>query len=109
MQIDFENYEIEVQLYKDLWSFRKEFYKGEDKEAYWNSLINEADKLSKKHKSDYLDSMLLVCIDDIEDRWKQSTGNPYRSPDLVTALYERLKKGKINADIQKRQGTDRVS
>lgn len=94
MQINGKDFELERQLQTELWNFRKRFYYGEDKEVYWNSLINEADKLSKKHKSDYLDRMLLVCIDDIEDRWKQSTGNPYRSPDLVTALYERLKKGK---------------
>lgn len=89
-----EDIAIEQSFFGELWGFRKKYYNADDSEEYWGSLINAAEGISKKYGNNYLDQMLLVCIDDIEDRFKQATGSPYRNPDMLTTLYERLKKGR---------------
>ena len=66
-------------------------------------MIDDAEEISKKYKNDYLDQMLLVCVDDVENRFKLATGNKYYEPDMLTVVYERLKKRrKEENEVQKR-------
>lgn len=72
---------------------RKKYYHGEDNEQYWADLIDEFIAVSEKYnRNSYFDQLLLVCIDDIERRWKTTTGNPFVDKDPLKTVYERLKK-----------------
>ena len=80
------------EMINDLWRFLKTFYCFKEDDAYWESLIEVANKLSKKYGSTFMDSLLLCCVDDIERRWKIATGNPFINPDPLKTLYEKLRK-----------------
>lgn len=83
----------EQQFMSELWMLRKKYYHGEDNEQYWTDLIDEFVAVSKRHnRNGYYDQLLLVCIDDIERRWKTATGNPFIDKDPLKTVYERLKK-----------------
>ena len=71
---EFTKYEKSIQA--DLWKFRKEFYHGEESEEYWERLYAECNRISEKHRSLYVDNMLIVCIDDIEVRLHKSQNRP---------------------------------
>ena len=93
----------EQQFFGDLWNYRKKHYNGEEPQEFWAALIDDAEAISRKYKNDYLDQMLLVCVDDVENRFKLATGNKYYEPDMLTVVYERLKKRrKEENEVQKR-------
>ena len=78
-------------IINDLWHFLKTYYCPNEDQAFWESLVNEADGLSKQHRNELMDSLLLCAVNDIEDRWKAKTGNPYRI-DVVEDTYKRIQK-----------------
>ena len=92
MQISYEEYEVEIQFHTDLWNFRKKYYHGEDRNGFWEELINSFEALHKKYGNSYFDQLLLVCVNDIERRWKTAAGNPYLDPDPLQTLYETLRR-----------------
>jgi len=83
---------VEQQFFGDLWNYRKKYYRGEDRDEFWSMLVDDANQLSKKYNNGYFDQMLIVCVDDIERRWKITTGNPFINPDPLRTLYEKLRK-----------------
>ena len=60
----------------DVWDFLKKFYTAKDDDAFWEELYKAEIELSKKHKSLFMDNLLIVCIDDIETRFNQSQNRP---------------------------------
>ena len=79
----------------EFWKFRKKFYTPDTADTYWNSLIDESTVLSNKYHSRYLDMMILVCVDDIEGRFKQMYPDRTafdESTDPLDIVYRRLKK-----------------
>lgn len=81
---EFTKHEKTIQA--DLWKFRKNFYHGEDSDAYWESIVSESDRISKKHNSLYVDMMLIVCIDDIEYRYGNKTNAAEHFDHIVNML-----------------------
>jgi len=76
MKIVKDDLEKEKAIQQELWNFRKNFYYGEESEAFWQSIINESDTISRKYNSLYVDNMLLVCVEDIEARLHKSQNRP---------------------------------
>lgn len=59
-------------LWGDIWTFWKKYYHGESDEGFWENLVSDADDLGKKYGSKFVNDLLNVCINDIEDRYKLS-------------------------------------
>lgn len=70
---EFNNHEKVIQV--ELWNFRKKYFHGEDSDDYWRKIIEESDRISRKYNSPYVDNMLIICIEDIETRYRESAGN----------------------------------
>ena len=79
---------------KDFWDFRKKFYNGEDSDDYWNSIVEETDRISKRYNSIYVDNLLLCCVEDIEVRFNKSNGRPINELELFNHIVEVIKKGR---------------
>ena len=62
----------ESEMMNDFWKFRKDFYYPEDSDDYWNQIMESANTLSKKYNSEYMDQLLLVCVNEIEQRFMRS-------------------------------------
>lgn len=92
MKASKEEFEQEIQINKDIMSFRKKFYVPEDAEKFWEELIKDANEIHNKYNSTFVDQMIMVNVDDIERRWKIATGNPFINPDPLKTLYEKLRK-----------------
>lgn len=89
---EFSKYEKAIQA--DLWKFRKEFYHGEESEEYWEKLYAECNRISKKHRSLYVDNMLIVCIEDIEARYNESKGRPVDELEHFEHIVNVIRKGR---------------
>ena len=51
-------------IINDVWKFIKYFSDIKDTDAYWNEMIDVANKLSEKHDAHPLcDEMLILCMD----------------------------------------------
>lgn len=70
----------ESQFMTDYWKFRKSFYVPEDNDKYWNDLANAAHNLAIKYdpelernpnKKSYYKNIVLVCVDEIELRYRK--------------------------------------
>ena len=83
----------EMKFMADFWSFRKKFYKGEEQDEFWTSLIECSDELSKKYNSLYLDQLILICVDDIDRRYMTSINKPWKS-DPLEEVYNRLQRNR---------------
>ena len=84
-----------AEILTEYWEFVKKFYTPDTADTYWNSLIDESTALSNKYHSRYLDMMILVCVDDIEGRFKQMYPDRTaydESTDPLDIVYRRLKK-----------------
>ena len=84
----------EQSFMSDYWNFRKQFYYGEESEEYWEALVNETDRLSKKYNSVYVDNILIVCVNDIEIRYKKIKGENVNELKTFDSLVEMLRKDK---------------
>ena len=85
----------EYRFFGEYFNFRKKFYQPETNDDYWNELVEESTALSNKYHSRYLDMMILVCVDDIEGRFKQMYPDRSafdESTDPLDIVYRRLKK-----------------
>lgn len=64
----------EWQFFQDFWKFRQKYYDPEDKDEWFNELINEATLLSKKYENtefgEFARQLLIVHIDDVDRRCK---------------------------------------
>lgn len=87
-----EQIQIEREYQTDLWVLRKDFYNPEESEQFWSALIEAVDVIHEKYKSDYVDQMLLVCVDDIEHRFKKSINSPFIAKEPLKEVYRRLTK-----------------
>ena len=66
-----EEMSAENKLWRDVYEFRKEFYQGENDDAYWRKLVDSADALCKKHtETPLVCGLVKSCVDDIEARFK---------------------------------------
>lgn len=84
--------EQESKFMQDYWMLRKKFYIPEESETFWQQLIEECDRISKKYNSDFANELLIVCADDIDRRFRQQTGNRFVDGDPVKTVYERMRK-----------------
>lgn len=80
----------------EYWNFRKKFYQPEESNAYWEALLDESEGICQKYistdVSDYVNQIIIVCLSDIEERWKKQTGSKYVCEDVLTRAYNRLKR-----------------
>jgi len=76
----------------EYWNFRKQFYYGEESDEYWEALVAETDRLSKKYKSVYVDNILIICVNDIEIRYKKFKGKSVSELKTFDLLVEMLRK-----------------
>ena len=87
-----EEFANEIAINKDIMSFRKAFYIPESADEFWEELVKAADALHRKYNNLYVDQQILVCVDDIERRWKIEVENPFIDHDPLKTVYERLRK-----------------
>ena len=71
--------------------FRKKFWAPEPSDEYWSSMIEASDSLSRAYHSDYLNGLILTCVDDIDKRAKSAFGSSWHGGDVVDSVYRRLK------------------
>ena len=85
--------DIERAYMNDYWSFRKKYYEVQDSDEYWTAVIRESDALIRKHDcDDYLKALVLVCVDDLERRYRQEfpKRNIYKPGEVATTVYNRI-------------------
>jgi hypothetical protein len=70
----------------------KKYHDPVDDESFWKALVKEGEALGNKYGNYFAKGMILICVNDIERRWKQSTNNPYIDPDPLKTVYERLRR-----------------
>lgn len=100
-----EKISVERAVMNDYWALRKKFYQPENDEKYWSDLIDAVNELSRKYNCDYLDKLLLVCIDDLEIRFRQDnlgkderiTFVPKEGLDWVYSMLKRRREEKKTA------------
>ena len=85
---------LEQTLMKEFWDFRKKFYNGEESDSYWESIVEETNKLSKKYNSIYVDNLLLSCVEDIEVRFNKSKDRPINELELFEHIVNVIRKGR---------------
>ena len=66
MKASKEEFEQEIQINKDIMSFRKKFYVPEDEEEFWEELIKDANEIHNRYNSTFVDQMIMVNVDDID-------------------------------------------
>jgi len=64
----------ERRFMNDYWVFRKKFYEPQKENSYWMDMINAANELMEKYSNDYLNGLVLTCIDDLEHRFARMEG-----------------------------------
>ena len=88
--------DLERVYMNDYWSFRKKFYEVKDSDEYWTAVIEESDALVKKYDcNDYLMGIVLLCVNDLDRRYRQENigKNPsitFVPGTLVTQVYKRI-------------------
>lgn len=87
------DYSLESKFMSDFWQFRKAFRDPVDKEEFWENLVNESEKLHQKYNNRYLDQLILVCVDDIDERSSANKMIPEHTKEqLLKKLMNRLLK-----------------
>ena len=64
----------EYKFFSEYFIFRKKFYTPEISQDYWTDMINAANELMEKYSNDYLNGLVLTCIDDLEHRYARMEG-----------------------------------
>lgn len=53
----------------EFWAFRKQYYNGRDEpDEWWESLVDEVNRLEEKYGKKYYRDVLVACVSDIERR-----------------------------------------
>ena len=84
--------EILAEFMNEFWEYMKKYYDPVDDESFWEALVKEGEALGNKYGNYFAKGMIMVCVDDIERRWKEQTGSQYIKSILLDTLYERLRK-----------------
>lgn len=79
-------------IINDVWKFMKKYHDPVDDESFWEALVKEGEALGNKYGNYFAKGMIMVCVDDIERRWKEQIGSQYIKSILLDTLYERLRK-----------------
>ena len=72
-------------MINDLWKFEKKYYCPQSMEEYWKDMNEDLEKLRCRHNSELMNQLLIVCLDDIERRAGNKSGDGYK------ALWNRLR------------------
>lgn len=84
--------EILAEFMNEFWEYMKKYHDPVDDESFWETLVKEGEALGNKYGNYFAKGMIMVCVDDIERRWKEQTGSRYIKSILLDTLYERLRK-----------------
>lgn len=66
-----EELKAEQEFMKDFWAFRKKYYHGEESDGFWDAASEEVNALGKKYNTYFSHGLLLICLDDIEQRYME--------------------------------------
>jgi len=86
-EISTDQLQDEREKWNDLWQFRKKYYNPEDDQSYWNKLIEETNKLSEKWNSEYVDGMLVLCVDEIDKRYHETHGKQFERGQVTLTAF----------------------
>lgn len=54
-------------VYKDIWDFHKNFQMVKTTDEYWESVVNESDRIAKKYNEcKFVRALLLAVIEELE-------------------------------------------
>lgn len=71
----------------DFWEFQKTWINTRD----WSGLVQASNVLHEKYHNDYLDQLILVCVDDIDERSRANKMIPEHTKEqLLKKLMNRL-------------------
>lgn len=84
-----EAFEIqeEQNFMKDFWNLRKKYHEPEEPDGYWEGLMEDIEKISRKYNSLYVDMLLCCCLGDIEIRSSKEQGSKFLRPDIEQLRY----------------------
>lgn len=61
----------EWQLFMDYWALCQKYWEPEENDAYWDSLISEADIFYKKYGTNFARSLVDVLVVNLEAKMKK--------------------------------------
>lgn len=66
----------EWQFFQDFWRFRQQYYDPEDKDEWFDELVNESTLLYEKYKNtqfkEFVKQLIIAHIDDVDRRCRKS-------------------------------------
>lgn len=75
-----EDMKTEFSIFTDIWNFFKKFYFIEDNDAFWSSVISEAESINEKYKDNkFCRDLILASLSEMERRNKESSNGNYDS------------------------------
>ena len=101
----------DYEFFGELFNFRKKFYLPEDNQSYWNELIEETNKLSEKWNSEYVDGMLVLCVDEIDKRYHETHGTQFKRGQITLTAFNgtRRRAGLKPVEVLKNENQNKVS
>lgn len=63
-------------IYKDVWNFHKKYADVKEDDTYWEDVVNESDKIAKRHgECKFVINLLLAVIDELQRIYKEMKSN----------------------------------
>lgn len=69
-----EQMKEEFAYFGEAWNFFKKFYKVQESEDYWDSVVADAGEIMRRHDSPLCKAVVLAIIDELERKRKAGTG-----------------------------------
>ena len=70
-EVKFTKGSEEWQMFMDQWALCQKYWKPENKDSYWESLINDTDVFYKKYKTDFSRALALELVNEAERKREQ--------------------------------------
>ena len=87
---------MESAFMNEYWKVRKEIGQPEDRNEYWNEVLEIlADIGDRYNRDDYIVNVLIACADDLEQRSSEVTGAKfYKGKDATLMFFNEIRKRK---------------
>ena len=92
MKASKEELKKEVEMFKDLLSFRCKYYHPEDTDEFWSTVLDESEALHEKYNNMFLSQAILCCIHDIDERSPTVINGGHSKRKLLEMTMDRLLK-----------------
>lgn len=66
-----EEMKEEFSLFGEVWTLFKKYYIAQNTDEYWENLIAESNRISRKYNSRLCKDLLLTVTNELERRWRE--------------------------------------